>query len=161
MTTSTSSGIPADTAMPPATRVAPYRVAADIAQRWLSVAGFAICAIQVAFAALGFWGSQTNPGDESVGRAAFEPHAITGQVLQYLAVVLLILGLVAMSGWKAWVIPLVLAVLLFAVQGMLVGLGFGASPWFGALHAFDGMIITAGLVWLALDRFRHPLRPRA
>jgi uncharacterized membrane protein YgdD (TMEM256/DUF423 family) len=82
---------------------------------------------------------------------------MNGEVLQYLAVLLLILGLVARSGWKAWVIPLVLAVMLFTVQGILVGLGFDVNEWFGFLHAISGTVITAGFVWLMIDRWRHPL----
>lgn len=140
--------------------VAGYRVTCDRLQRWGAVRGFVLCAVQIAFAALGFWQSSANAGDEAAGRAAFAPHAMTGEVLQYLAVLLLILGLVARSGRRSWVIPLVLAVLLFVVQGMLVGLGFGVSVWFGALHAFDGTIITAGFVWLAYDRWRRPLGGR-
>ncbi|WP_033371785.1 hypothetical protein [Humibacter albus] len=139
-------------------RVRPYRIVADRVQRIGAIVGMAVCAVQVAFAAYGFWLGTEHAGDEAADRAAFVPHAVTGQVLQYLAVLLLICGLIAWAGWKSWVIPLVLAVLLFVVQGMLVGLGFGVNPWFGALHAFDGMVITGGFVWLTIDRVRHPLR---
>lgn len=137
-----------------------YRVIFDRVQFVGAIAGMVICALQVAFAAFGFWQGTRHPGDEAADRAAFLPHAATGQVLQYLAVVLLICGLIAWAGWKSWVIPLVLAVLLFVVQGLLVGLGFDVNPWFGALHAFDGMVITAGFVWLTVDRARHPLLQR-
>lgn len=136
-----------------------YRVGADIAQRWFALLGVVLCALQIGFAALRFWQS-LNPGDEAAGRAAFAPHAMTGEVLQYLAVLLLILGLISRPNLKAWIIPLVVAVLLFVVQGMLVGLGFGVSPWFGFMHAISGTVITAGFLWLMLDRWRHPLRSR-
>ncbi|WP_349903255.1 hypothetical protein [Parafrigoribacterium humi] len=134
-----------------------YRSVFDAVQRWLALLGVVLCALQIGFAALGFWGAQLNGGGEQATRAAFEPHGMNGEVLQYLAVLLLILGLVARSGWKAWVIPLVLAVMLFTVQGILVGLGFDVNEWFGFLHAISGTVITAGFVWLMIDRWRHPL----
>lgn len=134
-----------------------YRVVADRMQAWGALLGVVLCAVQVALAALGFWGVEEHPGNKEADEAAFSPHAMNGTILQYLALALLILGIVTAVNWKVWVIPLVLAILLFAVQGLLVGLGFGVSKWFGALHAFSGMAITAGFVWLMLDRFRHPL----
>jgi hypothetical protein len=138
--------------------VASYRVYADVAERWLALVGVILCALQVAFAAYGFWVFTASGQD--AGEEAFGAHGTNGLVLGILAVVLLILGAVARSGWKGWVIPLVLAVLLFVVQGVLVGLGFSVSPWFGFLHALDGMLIAGGFVWLMVDRWRHPLRAR-
>ena len=137
--------------------VASYRAVIDVFQRWLAVVAVVLCAVQIGFAALGFWGGEAGGGTEAATRAAFAPHAANGQVLQYLAVLLLILGLFTMANWKAWVIPLVCAVLLFLVQGLLVGLGFEVNQWFGFLHAISGTVITAGFVWLMADRWRHPL----
>jgi len=144
--------------------VAEYRVVLDVIQRWLALLGVVLCALQVAFAAVGFWGSQANPGDQATGMAAFLEHAVNGQVLTYLAAVLLVLGVIAWANWRAWVIPLVVLLLLYFVQGALVGLAFNASgtgfdvtKWFGGLHAFSGMVITAGFVWLFIDRSLHPL----
>ena len=131
------------------------RLVADGVERWLAVAGVALCAIQFAFAGFGFWATAT--GGESAGRAAFGPHAIDGQVLQWITIALLVCGIIARANKKAWIIPLVLAVLLWGVQGVLVGLGFGVSTYFGALHAFDGTVISAGFVWLAYDRWQHRL----
>lgn len=152
MSTSTHSGVVADRRT-----IATYRIVADSIQRWLAMLGFILCAVQIAFAASGFWGVVENPGDQAAGIAAFEPHFIMGKVLQYLALVLLVLGVLSRANWKSWAIPLVLAILLFVVQGVLVGLGFELGRWYGALHAFDGTIITAGFVWLWYDRWRHPL----
>ncbi|MPV50611.1 hypothetical protein GCG21_11465 [Pseudactinotalea sp. HY160] len=142
----------------PVPAVAGYRSGFDTAQRWLALLGVVLCALQIGFAALGFWGAQAAGGGEDATRAAFAPHGELGTVLGYLALLVLVTGLLARSGWKSWVIPLVLAVLLFAVQGMLVGLGFEVSRWFGFVHALSGTVITAGFVWLMLDRFRAPLR---
>lgn len=135
--------------------VGAVRLVADGVQRWLAAAAVVLCAIQIAFAGSGFWATAT--GGEAAGRAAFEPHAINGEVLQWIAVALLVGGIIARANKKAWIIPLVVAVLLWGVQGLLVGLGFGVSTFFGALHAFDGTVITAGFVWLAYDRWQHRL----
>lgn len=133
------------------------RLVADGVQRWLAIAAVALCAIQFALAGFGFWVTAVSGGNQAAGRAAFEPHAIDGQVLQWIAIALLIGGVIAHANKKAWIIPLVLAILLWVVQGLLVGLGFGVSAVFGALHAFDGTVITAGFVWLAYDRWQHRL----
>lgn len=135
-----------------------WRVVCDVIFKWVALLGLLLSLLQVAFAALGFWGAEEKPGDQAWGMEAFAPHAINGMILYGIAVVLFILGLLAMSGWKAWVIPLVLFALLYFVQGMLVGLGFGVSKWFGFLHAVDGVLIIAGFAWLYLDRMRHPLK---
>jgi len=140
------------------TPVAGWRVVCDQIFRWVALLGLILSLLQVAFAALGFWGAEEKPGDQDWGMAAFEPHAITGMILYGLAIVLLILGLLSRAGWQVWVIPIVLFLLLYFVQGLLVGLGFGVSRWFGFLHAVDGVLIIAGFGWLFGDRMRHPLR---
>ena len=133
------------------------RVFADAAQRWLAYLGAALCVLQVGLAALGFWGGYEDGGSEKVTRAAFAPHATNGELLGVLAVLLLVAGLVGRANKKAWILPLVLAVLLWAVQGLLVGLAFGLTRWFGLVHALDGMAIMGLFMWLAADRRRHPL----
>jgi len=133
------------------------RVFADAAQRWLAAAGALLCVLQVGFAALGFWGGYEDGGTEKVTKSAFEPHAVNGELLGIIAVLLLIAGLVGRANKKAWVIPLVLVVLLWAVQGLLVGLAFGVGRYFGLLHALDGMAIMGLFMWLAAERRRHPL----
>ncbi|HET7388055.1 MAG TPA: hypothetical protein VFJ19_15475 [Nocardioidaceae bacterium] len=133
------------------------RVGADVAQRWLSGLGLVLCALQVAFAALGFWGGYNNGGSRQATESAFEAHAINGQILGVIAVLLLIAGLVSRANHKAWAIPLVLAILLWAVQGLLVGLAFDSGRYFGFLHALDGMVITALFAWLLYDRVQHRL----
>ena len=138
--------------------IAPWRLFFDVAAKWLALLGLLLALLQIAFAALGFWGAEEKPGDKAWGMAAFEPHAINGMILYVVAAVLLIFGLLARSGWKAWVVPLVLFLLLYFVQGILVGLGFGVSKWFGFLHAVDGVLIITGFAWLYFDRMRHPLK---
>lgn len=131
--------------------LAPSRITADVVQRWGATLAVVLCALQFAFAALGFWGGVLGGGSEEVTRAAFAPHTVNGDILGWLSVALLICGLVSRVSWRSWVLPLVCAVLTLVVQGTLVGLGFGVSKWFGFLHALDGALITAGLVWLMID----------
>jgi uncharacterized membrane protein YgdD (TMEM256/DUF423 family) len=138
--------------------VAGWRVVCDSIFRWLALLGLVLSLLQVAFAALGFWGAEEKPGDQAWGMAAFEPHAINGMVLYAIAALLFVLGLLAMSGWKSWVIPLILFALLYFVQGLLVGLGFEVSKWYGFLHALDGVLFIVGFGWLWMDRMRHRLR---
>lgn len=138
------------------------RAIADVAQRWVATLGVALCSVQIGLAALGFWGANLHPGNEAADRAAFAPHAVMGSVLQWLAIVLLVLGFVSMANWKSWVLPLIAAVLLWGAQGVLVGLGFSVSIWFGFAHAVSGTVITAALVWLMVNRWGHrtPRAPR-
>ncbi|WP_166999175.1 hypothetical protein [Paramicrobacterium fandaimingii] len=138
--------------------VAGWRTVIDRIYQWVALLGLVLALLQVAFAALGFWGAEEKPGDQAWGMAAFEPHAINGMVLYVIAAVLFILGLLSRANWKVWVVPLVLFILLYGVQGMLVGLGFGVSKWFGFLHALNGAVIIAGFAWVYLNRVRRPLR---
>ncbi len=148
---------PAVTAPKP---VAGWRVVCDVIFKWVALLGLVLSLLQVALAALGFWGAEEKPGDQAWGMAAFEPHGINGMILYSVAALLFVLGLLAMSGWKSWVIPLILFALLYFVQGLLVGLGFGVSKWYGFLHAVDGVLIILGFTWLYIDRLRHPLKTR-
>ncbi|MBX3087757.1 MAG: hypothetical protein KF742_04675 [Cryobacterium sp.] len=138
--------------------VAGWRITCDAIFKWVALLALICSLVQVALAALGFWGAEEKPGDQAWGMAAFEPHAIMGMVLYGLAALLFVLGILARSNWKVWLIPLVLFGLLYFVQGLLVGLGFEVSKWYGFLHALDGTLIIAALAWLYLDRLRHPLR---
>lgn len=148
--------IPAGSAQA-APKINQARIVADNAEFWLAVLGVVACVFQVALAALGFWGANAAGGTESATRAAFEPHGVLGQVLQYGAILTLIAGIVSRANKKTWILPAVLVILLWVVQGLLVGLGFEVNILFGGLHALDGMVITALFLWLAYDRRRHPL----
>lgn len=152
------------TATPPSTTgihpIPGWRVVCDVIAKWVALLGLILALLQVPFAALGFWGGLEKPGDEAWGRAAFDWHTLNANVLYGVAIVLFILGLLSRANWKSWVIPLVLFTLLYFVQGLLVGLGFGLSKWYGFLHAFDGVIIIIGFAWLYFDRLRHPLKWR-
>jgi uncharacterized membrane protein len=147
--------------LPAARTVTGLRATTDAIARWLAIIGVIGCALQIAFAALGFWGAEEQPGNEAAGKAAFAPHAANGNALGILAVLLLIAGLITMTNRASWIVPIVIVVLIFGVQGPLVGLAFDHSRWFGGLHALIGTGICAGFVWLACDRWLHPLRSAA
>lgn len=138
--------------------VAGWRVVFDRLELVGAIIGVVACACQVAFAALGFWTLARDTTDEEAAIASFSMHSITGTILSYLAIALLVCGLLARANWKSWALPLLVAILLWGAQGVLVGLGFMIGPWFGALHAFSGMMIAGGFVWLMVDRSRRPLR---
>lgn len=123
--------------------------------RWISLAGLLLCVAQVGFAADGFWNGYLGGGTEEATRKAFEMHGLNGQVLGSLAVIMLIAGLVSRINRKVWIIPLVLSLMLWLVQGLLVGLAFGVSTAFGFVHAVSGMIITGLFAWLFVDLSRH------
>lgn len=137
---------------------AQYRIVADIALLWTAWVGVGLCVLQVGFAASGFWGVVENPGNQAAGVAAFGMHMVTGQILKVLAVLAVVLGVIAHPNKKAWILPLVLAVLLLVGQGVLLGLAFGVSGSLGILHGLVGMGIAIGFLWLAFDRGRHPLK---
>lgn len=140
---------------------AQYRIVADIALRWTAWVGVGLCVLQVGFAASGFWGVVDNPGNQAAGFAAFGMHLMTGQILKVLAVLALVLGLIGRPNKKAWILPLVLAVLLLVGMGLSLGLAFGVSASLGILHGLIGMGIAIMFLWLAFDRGRHPLKDNA
>ncbi|MBX3091092.1 MAG: hypothetical protein KF801_01115 [Cryobacterium sp.] len=135
-----------------------WRVVCDVLFKWVALLGLVLALLQVPFAALGFWGAEEKPGDQAWGMAAFEWHSTNAMILYAVAIVLFVLGVLSLANWKVWVLPIVLFLLLYFVQGILVGLGFGVSKWYGFLHALDGVLIIAGFAWLYFDRMRHPLR---
>lgn len=140
--------------------VAGWRVVCDVLFKWIALIGLLLSLLQVPFAALGFWGAEEKPGDQAWGMAAFEWHSINAMVLYAIAIILLVLGVLSLANWKVWVLPIALFLLLYFVQGILVGLGFGLSRWYGFLHALDGVLIIALFAWLYFDRMRHPLRAK-
>lgn len=153
---SSTTASPSNTVKP----VAGWRVVCDVLFKWVALIGLLLGLLQVPFAALGFWGAEEKPGDQAWGMAAFEWHSINAMVLYAIAIILLVLGVLSLASWKVWVLPVVLFLLLYFVQGILVGLGFGVSRWYGFLHALDGVLIIALFAWLYFDRMRHPLRAK-
>ena len=74
--------------------VAGWRLIIDVVQKWVALLGLLLSLLQVAFAALGFWGAEEKPGDQAWGMAAFLPHATNGMILYIVAAVLFAIALV-------------------------------------------------------------------
>lgn len=141
--------------------VAGWRVVCDVLFKWVALIGLILSLLQFPFAALGFWGAEEKPGDQAWGMAAFEWHSINAMALYGVAILLFVLGILSMANWKVWVLPIALFLLLYFVQGILVGLGFGVNRWYGFLHALDGVLIVLLFAWLYIDRMRRPLRAKS
>ena len=136
--------------------VASWRVWADVTQRWLALLGFLASLLDGFYGAQGFVNLISEVGDPAL---VFVPHVIVGQILYGVAALLFVLGLIAGSGWKAWVMPLVLFALAFVVQGLLLDLGFGGRSYL-FLHVVSGILIIVGFGYLFGNRMRHPLARR-
>ena len=80
--------------------------------------------------------------------SSLDPHRMLGFILGGVSVVLFILSLVARASSQTVVASLVLAVLASFGQSLLAGLGED-TPFFGGLHALDGLVI------LGLAGFLH------
>ncbi len=80
--------------------------------------------------------------------SSFDPHRTLGFILGGISIVLFILSLVARASSRTMVVSLVLAVFASFGQSLLAGAGEDA-PFFGGLHALDGLVI------LGLAGFLH------
>ena len=134
--------------------VASWRVWADVTQRWLALLGFLASLLDGFYGAQGFVNLISEVGDPAL---VFVPHVIVGQILYGVAALLFVLGLIAGSGWKAWVMPLVLFALLFLVQGLISAMDHRLHA---LVHGLTGILIMVGFGYLFGNRLRHPLSAR-
>jgi hypothetical protein len=88
------------------------------------------------------------------GNDAFAAHAMNGLLMSVLALAILVLALVAKEGGRTVGLAVLLLVLTAVVQSVLSGLG-DDTPFFGALHALDGVAL------LGLAGFLHGSAARA
>jgi Family of unknown function (DUF6220) len=88
------------------------------------------------------------------GNDAFAAHAMNGLLMSVLALAILVLALVAKEGGRTVGLAVLLLVLTAVVQSVLSGLG-DDTPFFGALHALDGVAL------LGLAGFLHGSATRA
>lgn len=82
------------------------------------------------------------------GNDAFAAHAMNGYLMSAVALAILVLALVAKEGNRSVGLAALLLVLTAVVQSVLSALGDG-TPFFGALHALDGIAL------LGLAGFLH------
>ena len=88
------------------------------------------------------------------GNDAFAAHSMNGFLMSALAVVILVLAIVAKLGNRTIGLAVLLLVLTAVVQSVLAGLG-DDTPFFGALHALDGVAL------LGLAGYLHGTASRA
>jgi hypothetical protein len=74
------------------------------------------------------------------GNDAFTAHAMNGLLMSVLALAILVVAIVAKEGSRIVGLAVLLIVLTAVVQSVLAGLG-DDTPFFGALHALDGMAL--------------------
>jgi Family of unknown function (DUF6220) len=82
------------------------------------------------------------------GNDAFAAHAMNGLLMSVLALAILVLAFVAKEGNRRVGLAVLLVVLTAVVQSVLASLA-DDTPFFGALHALDGMAL------LGLAGFLH------
>jgi len=88
------------------------------------------------------------------GNDAFAAHAVNGMLMSVLALAIIVLAAVAKEGNRTIGLALLLLVLTAVVQSVLSALG-DDTPFFGALHALDGVAL------LGLAGFMHGSAARA
>ena len=107
------------------------RNGADAAFGVLAIITVALAAIQIGLAGLGAFG-----GD-------FGPHMTLGYGIALLSILLLIAALIARPNRGVVVRAIVLFLLAVPLQPVLATIGESGSTWIGALHALNGVAITA------------------
>ncbi len=112
-------------------------------------------AIQIFLAGLGVFSSAGDPG--------IDPHRFFALVLAGVALAVVVLAAVARAGARAIGLSVVLFLLVFLAQGFLAAWGGEISPWFGGLHALDGLVIIGLAAYLFVssgpDRAETDRRP--
>lgn len=93
-------------------------------------------------------------GVGAFGAADWGPHAITGSLLIPVSLVLLLLALVGGVGRRGVVLSALLFVL-FIVQLLLAGMARDVSPWIGALHPVNALVLLYLTFKLAHTRRTH------
>jgi Family of unknown function (DUF6220) len=90
------------------------------------------------------------------GNDAFAAHAVNGMLMSFLALAIIVLAAVAKEGNRTIGLALLLLVLTAVVQSVLSALG-DDTPFFGALHALDGVALLglAGFMHSSAERASH------
>jgi hypothetical protein len=120
--------------------------------RWTLLAFLVLGVVQIFLAGVGVF----NLNGEKLGtpgETAFDPHRVLGFVMGVVAVIILVLALIARAGSRAIILSVLLVLLTALAQSILADLGED-TPFFGGLHAFDGLVILgiAGFLHSAAQR---------
>jgi hypothetical protein len=130
---------PANGRTPTATTLTGVRRGAFIGYQWLLLAFLLLGLVQIFLAGLGIFDLR---GQElgAPGETAFDPHRTLGFAMGGVALIILVLALIARPDVRTVVLAAVLFLLAFLVQSILSALGED-TPFFGGLHALDGLAI--------------------
>jgi hypothetical protein len=118
-------------------RVSGVRAAADRVFMWGWLLFLVAGLVQIFLAGIGVFDLN---GQKVEDASSLDPHRTLGFALGGLSVVLLILAVVARVDTRTMVVSLVVALLAFLVQSLLASAGQD-TPFFGGLHALDGLAI--------------------
>jgi hypothetical protein len=96
------------------------------------------------------YGAFKTVNEEKFNDSNFDAHAAVGDLLIALALILLLLALIGRwspraRNWSGLLFGLMV------IQAILAGLGTNSSPWLGALHALNGLVIVAAVGVLVRD----------
>jgi hypothetical protein len=107
--------------------------------RWLLLAFLVLGVVQIFLAGVGVFDLN---GEKlgSPGESAFDPHRMLGFVMAGVAVIILVLAVIARAGGRAITLSALLILLAGPAQSILADLGED-TPFFGGLHALDGLVI--------------------
>ncbi len=125
---------------------------ADKAFRWGLVVFLLAGLVQIFLAGVGVFDLQ---GRDLQDASSFDPHRALGFAMSALSLVLLILALVARVSPQTILLALLLLVLSAVMQSVLAGLGED-TPFFGGLHAFDGLAILGLASYLHVAAIKRP-----
>ncbi|MGH3504264.1 MAG: DUF6220 domain-containing protein [Nocardioidaceae bacterium] len=116
----------------------------------LAIITVALAAIQIGLAGLGAFGG------------SFTAHMTLGYVIALLSILMLVTALIARPSRGIVIRAIVLFILAVPLQPVLASFGESGNVWVGALHALNGVAITALAGTLAGEsRLRHRGRATA
>jgi uncharacterized protein DUF6220 len=93
--------------------------------------------------------------DKKFNDSNFDPHAVLGDILVLLA--LIIAGIALVGRWSQFVTRVSLLLFgLMVIQSLLGSLGASDSAWFGALHGVNAMLIV-GVTFLLIRESRQAM----
>src|SRR3954468_17142169 len=110
-----------------------------LASYWLFTAFLAVGLVQIFLAGLGIFALDGRKLG-SPGETAFDPHRTGAMVLTVVALLALVAIGIARPGARLIVLAVVLLVLTAVVQSLLASVGED-TPFFGGLHAIDGLAV--------------------
>jgi Family of unknown function (DUF6220) len=117
-----------------------------LAGYWLFTAFLAIGVVQIFLAGLGIFALDGRKLG-AAGETAFDPHRTAAMVLTVVALLALVAIGIARPGARLIVLAVVLLVLTAVVQSVLASVGED-TPFFGGLHALDGLAVLGLAAYL-------------